>query len=113
MSELATFVISGGLLLPQLSAEQLLVFQGDLLLAQLSVEDLYLHLAASSQQQTLVVCDRGAIDGKGFVSKEQWEAILQKNSLTEVTVHSAALHCTTHCTLHNTLHCAAIHDTTH
>ena len=40
--------------------------------SQLALEDAFIHIAEKSSQDTIVLCDRGALDTKLFVSEDDW-----------------------------------------
>jgi CYTH domain-containing protein len=59
-----------------MTKEKVIKVQSALLGAQLALEKTFMDIAASEEGPALVVCDRGAMDGKAYCSDETWEAIL-------------------------------------
>ena len=57
----------------------------------LQIENAFFDLAEESNRNCLVICDRGAMDASAFISKDQWEHILAKNSLDEVEIRDNKL----------------------
>ena len=58
----------------------------------LQIENAFFDLAEESNRNCLVICDRGAMDASAFISKDQWEHILAKNSLDEVEIRDNRYH---------------------
>ena len=54
----------------------------------IQIENSFFDLAnaACEDRNTLVICDRGAMDASAFISREQWEHILHRNGLDEVEI---------------------------
>ena len=50
------------------------------------LEDTYFSLASTQKRNCLVICDRGAMDASAYLPREDWEEILDKNSLNEVDI---------------------------
>lgn len=62
-------------------------FQALQLDLQLQREDLYTIFARHLKDEVVILlCDRGALDGKGFIEKEAFEQILKNRSLEEKTL---------------------------
>ena len=69
-----------------------LPLQANLLKTMLQIENAFFDLAEESNRNCLVICDRGAMDASAFISKDQWEHILAKNSLDEVEIRDNRYH---------------------
>ncbi len=52
----------------------------------IALEDTYFSMAAKSDQNSLVICDRGTMDASAFISRAQWEQLLGKLSLAEAVI---------------------------
>lgn len=52
----------------------------------MQIENTFFDLAARSERNCLVICDRGSMDASAFISREQWERILARNGLDEVEI---------------------------
>ena len=68
--------------------ESISLFQENLLKTMIQIENSFFDLAnaACEDRNTLVICDRGAMDASAFISREQWEHILHRNGLDEVEI---------------------------
>lgn len=84
--ETATILLGGGVSFSLLDDEQRLEFQENLLKTMFQLEDTYFSLASTQKRNCLVICDRGAMDASAYLPREEWEGILEKNSLNEVDI---------------------------
>ena len=85
--ETATVLLSGGVNFAELSEKAAEKFQANLLKTMIQIENSFFDLASScSSQNCLVICDRGAMDASAFVSREQWDNILETNDLYEIDI---------------------------
>ena len=84
--ESANILLSGGVNFNELTPHQTQQFQEDLLKTILQIENTYFNLAAESNQNCLVICDRGTMDASAYISSEQWNNILDKNQLDEIEI---------------------------
>ena len=85
--ETATVLLSGGVNFAELSEKAAEKFQANLLKTMIQIENSFFDLASScSSQNCLVICDRGAMDASAFVSREQWDNILEINELYEIDI---------------------------
>ncbi|KRZ80438.1 hypothetical protein T10_4534 [Trichinella papuae] len=82
--ELATII--GGARFNELSEEQVMRFQENLLLTLLRLEDSFMYLAETCEENCLVICDRGAMDGSAYLNREAWEEILRRNNLNPISL---------------------------
>ena len=62
------------------------LLQENLLKTMFQLEDTYFSLACTQKRNCLVICDRGAMDASAYLPREEWEEILEKNSLNEVDI---------------------------
>ena len=53
-------------------------FQINLMKVQMSLEDIFLDLAMSIDENVVILCDRGTMDGSAYVSPEAWQALLDE-----------------------------------
>lgn len=82
VSETATELITGGVT-PNLSTNS--DFQKNLATLQLAKERVFMNAATAAQmQKTLVVCDRGILDAKAYMSKSEFEMLLADLQTSEV-----------------------------
>ena len=74
-------------------------FQKNLLRLQLSIEEAFIDLATHSGRPSVILLDRGAMDGKAYMSEAQWELMLEEAKLTPVMMrdqrYDAILHLVT------------------
>lgn len=81
--ESATIMFNGGMTFPSARADQI-NFQAQLFRIQLAAERAFTSIAERTGRPTILLMDRGLMDGKGYVeSAEMWSAILEKNSVDE------------------------------
>lgn len=77
--ETATHLLSGGIDFSKLDPETVEEFQEDLLLCMIQTEETFFRLAARSEKNCLVICDRGAMDPSAYMSVESWNRVLKRN----------------------------------
>lgn len=85
---------------------------------QLTLENTLENYAKATQQKSVILCDRGIMDGSAYVSKEEWNKLLHEEGLNHLSAsverYNAVFHLVTaadgasqHYTLevcHNNLH---------
>ena len=52
----------------------------------IQIENSFFALAEASERNCLIICDRGTMDASAFVSKQEWDEILQRNMCDEVDI---------------------------
>ena len=50
----------------------------------MELEDIFINLAVNSGKKSLVLCDRGVMDGKSYISEGLWQALLDEIGLSQV-----------------------------
>ena len=79
--------------------EDVLAFQMKLMNMQMFFEDTFFELAERTGQRSVVLCDRGTMDGKAYSSPEEWMELLAAQGLDELELrdsrYNAVLHLTT------------------
>eukprot|EP00735_Rhodelphis_limneticus_P009854 TRINITY_DN2884_c0_g1::TRINITY_DN2884_c0_g1_i1::g.5185::m.5185 TRINITY_DN2884_c0_g1::TRINITY_DN2884_c0_g1_i1::g.5185 ORF type:complete len:456 (-),score=136.99,sp/Q7K556/TTD14_DROME/38.27/3e-89,AAA_28/PF13521.1/1.9e-25,AAA_17/PF13207.1/0.0014,NTPase_1/PF03266.10/0.024,NTPase_1/PF03266.10/7.9e+02,Thymidylate_kin/PF02223.12/0.022,ArgK/PF03308.11/0.053,AAA_18/PF13238.1/0.12,AAA_19/PF13245.1/0.33 TRINITY_DN2884_c0_g1_i1:270-1637(-) len=97
--EAASMLMTGGATPFNLDGYQVLVFQTQLLKIQMVLEDAYYEYAKASGQRSVIICDRGAMDGSAYMDKSEWQALLDENGWTTVNLrdkrYDAVLHLVT------------------
>ena len=75
-----------------LRADTAIEFQSSLLLTQMHLEDTMARLAAATGcERAVLLCDRGAMDGKAYVpTEEEWNVILETASRRRATAGTRA-----------------------
>jgi CYTH domain-containing protein len=70
-----------------------------LLTFQMQMEDLFVQIAARADKPAILICDRGLMDVKAYLSDEVWQATLDELHLSEVEIrdkrYEAVLHLVT------------------
>jgi predicted ATPase len=75
--EAATLLITGGgLYSTNMTTEQLVRFQGSLIKVQMALEDAFVKIAKSTQKPSVIICDRGVMDGSAYIKREVFEMLL-------------------------------------
>jgi thymidylate kinase len=84
--EAATLLWSSGCAPADLtSGEPRIAFQSALLKLQLQLEESLAAIARANGTPAIVLCDRGTMDGKAYMSDAEWSEVLVRNALTEET----------------------------
>jgi len=78
--EAATILFSNGCSLINASIDQIIKFQSNLMQLQQFLEDKFEAFARSSDKPSIIICDRGMLDGSAFVSADMWQSILMLNN---------------------------------
>ena len=85
--ETATTLFSGGIVFPELDNQMQYSLQKSLLTTMLCIENTYRSLAELNAKKginTILICDRGAMDPKAYMSEELWYKMLAELGLDEV-----------------------------
>lgn len=82
--ETATHLLSGGVEFNQMDADSVEEFQEDLLLCMIQTEETFFRLARKCEQNCLVICDRGTMDARAYMSEESWDRVLKRNGLNAI-----------------------------
>uniref|UniRef100_A0A0A9VVL2 NadR/Ttd14 AAA domain-containing protein n=1 Tax=Lygus hesperus TaxID=30085 RepID=A0A0A9VVL2_LYGHE len=82
--ETATLLLSGGVDWREMTADQGCKFQENLLKTMLQIENTFFELGGTGRRNTLIICDRGAMDASAFITREQWESIMTANGWNNV-----------------------------
>jgi predicted ATPase len=82
--ETATHLLSGGVEFSHMDPDQVEEFQEDLLLCMIQTEETFFRLAKRCDQNCLVICDRGTMDARAYMSEDSWDRVLKRNALNAV-----------------------------
>ena len=52
----------------------------------MDMEDHFCELAEISGEHTVVLCDRGVLDSKAYISPEGWQALMDENGFNMVNI---------------------------
>ena len=72
-----------------------LCFPGNFLLSydsivestQMSLEDSFVNYASSTGQDSVILCDRGVMDGQAYVAEDTWRTVLQVRTYKKFLHH--------------------------
>ena len=59
-------------------------FQASLMQLQMALEDAFTEIASSYTEKSLVICDRGLMDGCAYIDPDLWQALLDERGWTVV-----------------------------
>ena len=101
--EAATMIFSSGgvLNMTTYTPYQGIEFQKALMKLQMSLEDIFMKIVSinNKQETCFVLCDRGLMDGSAYLSKEQWEVLLNECGIYEQDIkedrYDLVIHLTT------------------
>lgn len=97
--EMATFTISSGADPGAMSEPERTQWQGMLMRLQMKVEEEYELMAQRRGGKCIILCDRGVMDSKAYLTEEQWAELIEQNqwNLSEIRDHryNGIIHLTT------------------
>ena len=67
-----------------------------LLKLKIALEDSFYSIAKASGKKTLILCDRGLMDGMAYTSPETWQKMLNEMGLTTVDIRDSRYECVIH-----------------
>lgn len=67
-------------------ADRRVTFQTGLMRLQLQLENSFASIAVSNGTRALLLCDRGGMDGKAYMSDDEWGQVLQRVGVSESDV---------------------------
>lgn len=78
--EAATILFTGGATFQGLTPEQVINFQAALLRTQIALEDNFFRIAQASSKPSVLLCDRGVMDGRAYMTSDAWNRMLADNT---------------------------------
>ena len=86
--EIPTLVVQAGgmILMSKFNMQERIRFQSLLIRFQMYAEDYFTRLAEMSKSPSIILCDRGACDPAAYVSKEEFQAIMDEEGWTWTTL---------------------------
>lgn len=84
--EAATIIFTGGATIGGHSAEQSRVLQASLLQIQIALEDSFYQIARASSKPFVLLCDRGTMDGRAYMSPQDWTLMLGQHNWNPVSI---------------------------
>ncbi|EGR27902.1 hypothetical protein IMG5_186910 [Ichthyophthirius multifiliis] len=84
--EAATLIANGGgmLCMDKYNKTQQIAFQTNLLKLQIRLENVMVSIANLTKKNSIILCDRGLMDGSAYMDSQDWKQMLDMNSLNEV-----------------------------
>ena len=65
----------------------------------MALEDFFLESAIEEGKKTVILCDRGVMDGRGFTTERVWQALLDETSWSTIQLrdrrYEAVIHMVT------------------
>jgi hypothetical protein len=81
--EASTLLLGGGAVVVGVTADQLMTYQRGILRLTLALEESFLAVARASGRRSVLVCDRGAMDGSAYIPEDVWQKLLAETDFTE------------------------------
>ena len=84
--EAATLLMKGGAMINvgNFVFQQAVKFQTTLMRTQMALEDQFSELARNEGLPSVILCDRGLMDGSAYVSEELWSAVLDEVGMSHM-----------------------------
>ena len=74
-------------------------FQINIMKMQMSLEDIFIEIALNQDQPTIIICDRGVMDGSAYTSEHMWQALLDETGWSTIQLrdrrYEAVIHLVT------------------
>ncbi|KAG2393134.1 hypothetical protein C9374_009711 [Naegleria lovaniensis] len=95
--EAATLLMTGGAKVTDKSTvEEVLAFETYIIKTQMAIEDNFRELAKVSKKPTILLCDRGTLDPKAYVSDDLWQALMDLNGWSIPQLRDQRYDCVIH-----------------
>uniref|UniRef100_A0A6U4GPQ9 NadR/Ttd14 AAA domain-containing protein n=1 Tax=Phaeomonas parva TaxID=124430 RepID=A0A6U4GPQ9_9STRA len=95
--EAATLLFTNGVSFKDLEDEPFRFgFQWSLMETQMNLEDSFERIARGGKQKAVLICDRGAMDGKAYMDKAAWDQLLGARELSEGEIREDRYHAVFH-----------------
>ena len=84
--EAATLLMKGGAMIntAMYSFDQAVKFQASLMKMQMDLEDNFTNIAKNENKPSVILCDRGLMDGSAYVSDELWHTVMDEVGMSQV-----------------------------
>lgn len=66
----------GAIFNPKMAKEELLTYEASVIKAQMSLEENLMQIAKVSNKPTVILCDRGTVDVRAYLNKDDWKLLL-------------------------------------
>jgi len=50
----------------------------------MALEDIFIDIALNSEVKTVIICDRGVMDGKAYAEESVWQALLDETGWNHI-----------------------------
>lgn len=95
--EAATLLMTGGAKVTDKSTvEDVLAFETSLIKTQMAIEDNFHDLAKVSKKPTILLCDRGTLDPKAYMTDDLWQALMDLNGWSIPMLRDKRYDCVIH-----------------
>lgn len=84
--EAATLLNKGGAMIEtrKLTFSDAVRFQINVMKMQMSLEDVFIEIALEQDAPTIILCDRGVMDGSAYTTDNIWQAILDETGWSTI-----------------------------
>jgi predicted ATPase len=84
--EAATLLMKGGAMIEtrKLSFADAVRFQINVMKMQMSLEDIFIETAMDQEFPTIILCDRGVMDGSAYTDENVWQALLDETGWSTI-----------------------------
>jgi len=97
ITEAATLLLTGGAKVNDSSTiEEVLAFEASLIKTQMAIEDNFYELAKVSKKPTILLCDRGTMDPKAYMTDDLWQALMDLNGWSIPQLRDQRYDCVIH-----------------
>ena len=99
--EAATMAMKGGAMIMthKMTRQDQVKFQIEIMKMQMCLEDIFLETALETDQPSVILCDRGVMDGQAYTSNELWQALLDETQWNTIQLrdkrYEAVIHMVT------------------
>uniref|UniRef100_A0A6B2L5P0 NadR/Ttd14 AAA domain-containing protein n=1 Tax=Arcella intermedia TaxID=1963864 RepID=A0A6B2L5P0_9EUKA len=93
------FINGGGIKFSSITEDEVYVFQLNLIKTMMVLEDAFYNIASSTGQPSVIISDRGTMDPAAYMSRDQWQVVLDESKWNLVDLrdrrYDAVLHLVT------------------
>ncbi|CAG9329645.1 unnamed protein product [Blepharisma stoltei] len=84
--EAATLLMKGGAMINLDGSDESaqVELQANLMQMQMALEDTFTEIASATREKSVILCDRGLMDGSAYISPELWQVILDERGWSVV-----------------------------
>ena len=84
--EAATLMMKAGAFIQtaKMGLNEQVRFQIQIMRMQMALEDVFLETAIECEQKTVILCDRGVMDGMAYTNNQVWQALLDETAWSTI-----------------------------